>query len=303
MKYTKGFLLSCALLVVLPGCASDFEKDYREPDKFEITAPGDTLTMPADQRAIFVRPKPIESTAPEPASEPGKPQMPPLKDGGPTVLCAEPVPDLALSSLSEISAKLAAAADTLGDAAKPSINAEYLNKLNVTASELAGRNSTVLLTRDLLYRLCEMTANYRPGSTEFKKAAKRFDKIVDAVVLLAGADKAEADANKMIAKAKVETLLDKAWIESIEKSGTSLPKKNLIVAKVLDGGKISTKKVDDLIAKADKESDKISATGQQTLKSAAAIAAASGDVQDFREALPELSPTDLDALWKVAQKS
>ena len=88
---------------------------------------------------------------------------------GALTICAEPVPDVALNRAIERSIR-----------AKRKTSAKYMNigvdkegelegdfSRSTTALALAGRNPTVLLTREFLYRLCEFTMNM-----ESKKATK-----------------------------------------------------------------------------------------------------------------------------------
>jgi len=70
-------------------------------------------------------------------------------------LCAEPPPDVALNTLQKISADLKAV--TQGG---QEVTAGVDGETATTAIELAGRTQLILLTRELLYRLCELSLNY-----------------------------------------------------------------------------------------------------------------------------------------------
>jgi hypothetical protein len=114
-------------------------------------------------------------------------------DGGRHV-CAEPPPDLALTTAREISANLKAAAQTLGNIGAPSIDAGGAAKLSSAAIELAGRSQIVLLTREFLYRECELAANFEPGTPGYDALAAQYRGILDVVVKLAEAEKSRAAA-------------------------------------------------------------------------------------------------------------
>jgi hypothetical protein len=113
-------------------------------------------------------------------------------DGNTRRICAEPPPDLGLNTAREISANLKAAAESLGGIGAPSIDAGGAAKLSSAAIELAGRSQLVLLTREFLYRECELAANFAPGSDPYKALAEQYAKVLDVVVTLAQADKAQA---------------------------------------------------------------------------------------------------------------
>ena len=114
-------------------------------------------------------------------------------DGGRHV-CAEPPPDLGLTTAREISANLKAAAQTLGNIGAPSVDAGGAAKLSSAAIELAGRSQIVLLTREFLYRECELAANFEPGTPGYDALAEQYRGILDVVVKLADAEKSRAAA-------------------------------------------------------------------------------------------------------------
>ena len=115
-------------------------------------------------------------------------------DGHKRRVCAEPPPDLGLNTAREISANLKAAAQTLGNVAAPSIDAGGAAKLTSAAIELAGRSQIVLLTREFLYRECELAANFDPSSDAYKQLAAQYKEVLDVVVRLADAEKSRAAA-------------------------------------------------------------------------------------------------------------
>ena len=109
-------------------------------------------------------------------------------------VCAEPPPELGLTTAREISANLKAAAQTLGNIGAPSIDAGGAAKLSSAAIELAGRSQIVLLTREFLYRECELAANFEPGTPGYDALAEQYRGILDVVVKLAEAEKSRAAA-------------------------------------------------------------------------------------------------------------
>jgi hypothetical protein len=124
-------------------------------------------------------------------------------DGKSGHICAEPPPDLGLTTAREISANLKAAASTLGAIASPSIDAGGAAKLSSAAIELAGRSQLVLLAREFLYRECELAANFGPGSEQYRSAISQNEQILHVVLQLAEADikRAAAEYQETLNKA------------------------------------------------------------------------------------------------------
>jgi hypothetical protein len=113
-------------------------------------------------------------------------------EGNTKRICAEPPPDLGLNTAREISANLKAAAQSIGGIGAPSLDAGGAAKLSSAAIELAGRSQLVLLSREFLYRECELAANFAPGSEPYNALASQYAQILEVVVKLAEADKAQA---------------------------------------------------------------------------------------------------------------
>ena len=113
-------------------------------------------------------------------------------DGNTRRICAEPPPDLGLNTAREISANLKAAAQSIGGIGAPSIDAGGAAKLSSAAIELAGRSQLVLLAREFLYRECELASNFAPGSEAYNALAGQYAQVLQVVVKLADADKAQA---------------------------------------------------------------------------------------------------------------
>lgn len=77
--------------------------------------------------------------------------------------CAEPAPDVARNFIKEFNAALQANVPTKG-----SVNATVAATLQNTALELAGRSELVLLSREMLYRLCELSNNAKLENVDAK---------------------------------------------------------------------------------------------------------------------------------------
>lgn len=233
------FRTHCALLLIsfigLSGCAQMFGVQTPEATLVDIPAASDVpvqaLVMPGDKRAILVR-------------RAGK-------DQDHTLMCAEPAPDIGLSTLSQASANLSAAADAVGGVTKPDLKAEIASTLSTSALALAGRDRTVLLTRDLLYRLCEASLNYSPDSKQFEQMMVKFDGVLVAIKDLAAAEKAAAAAQEIKAQtqqSQVDAQLSaEAWAGAppfIESAATKIA---TIITKVSDGDKLDAAKLQALV--------------------------------------------------------
>jgi hypothetical protein len=126
-------------------------------------------------------------------------------DGGRHV-CAEPPPDLGLTTAREIAANLKAAAEAIGGVGAPSIEAGGTAKLSSAAIELAGRSQLVLLAREFLYRECELAANFSKEDERYRLLAAQYDKILQVIQTLAYAEREKATAELIAARATAEEL-------------------------------------------------------------------------------------------------
>lgn len=107
-------------------------------------------------------------------------------------MCAEPAPDVALARTVEL----------MGKGAYQGASAEAQAKLAEKLAQLGGRTETVLILRESLFRLCELSIN-NPAlpPAELKGLYKD---VIDAVVQLATADVTNAQAEEKKAKAELE---------------------------------------------------------------------------------------------------
>lgn len=77
-----------------------------------------------------------------------------VNEGSTARYCAEPPPDVALSTIQKIAGEAKATTES-GTEAEGKFSAEA----STTALELAGRTQIVLLAREMLYRICELSLN------------------------------------------------------------------------------------------------------------------------------------------------
>jgi len=114
-------------------------------------------------------------------------------------MCAEPAPDVAL----------ARTADFIAKGTYQGATAEAQAKLSEQLAQLGGRTETVLILRESLFRLCELSINSGLTSTELKAL---YETVVDAVVALATTDLTNAQATAT----KAATELKKAETERMK---------------------------------------------------------------------------------------
>ena len=178
-------------------------------------------------------------------------------DGKTGHICAEPPPDLGLTTAREISANLKAAASALGTIGSPSLEAGGVAKLSSAAIELAGRSQLVLLTREFLYRDCELAANFGPGTTEYTALGAQYGKVLDVVLRLAEAERDRA-AKELLEAQITATALEQTqeakidtFLKSVIKSDDSVDHDKL--AKVLEKAQVSQTVKNALLAQTTRE--------------------------------------------------
>jgi hypothetical protein len=107
-------------------------------------------------------------------------------------MCAEPAPDVALARTIEL----------VGKGSYQGATGEAQAKLAEQLAQLSGRTQTVLILRESLFRLCELSINNSALTpTELKGLYKD---VIDAVVQLATADVTNAQAEENKARAALE---------------------------------------------------------------------------------------------------
>jgi hypothetical protein len=126
-------------------------------------------------------------------------------------VCAEPFADTAVQSAIELAAKLSETAKSSAEVAKSenekastsgdiSGSAEGSLKAATEVVALAGRTQAVLITRELLYRLCEANMNGRLSDADAKAL---FESTLAVVKSIAATDEKKAEAQAADAKAKL----------------------------------------------------------------------------------------------------
>jgi len=173
--------------------------------------------------------------------------------------CAEPSPDIGLSTTAALALAAQASADTAGGVAKPSVNGSLNESIASTAMALAGRNATVLLARDLTFRLCELSLNYPPGSAEFATGAQELQRVIDLVKVIADTESKQADADQKNAAANqanadaLKTATQAAFLPGVlppqTPPGTLDTEIATIVAKFAPAGTVDTKSLKTTIDK------------------------------------------------------
>ncbi len=143
-------------MLLLAGCALP----QRRVEVLDLASGGQVISYPADLRGAYVT-------------------------GGRT--CAEPVPDVALASTSQLAGALKLLSET-GQTAEATATADLAAKV----AELSGRTQTVLLARELLWRACEATLNN--PDLEQSTFVVVFDRVADLIERLARADQDRAAA-------------------------------------------------------------------------------------------------------------
>lgn len=184
MKRNLSFLL-LPLLVGVAGCGV-FGRPAQDKTELYVTKGGvDIVSYTGTLRGAYV-----------------------LPPGSQARFCAEPAPDVSLDTLKEIAATLKATAETVGNVAKPSIEAGIDSKITTKALELQGRTALVVLARDLLYRLCELSLNHVPGTEAYRSATDQYTQVLTVIETLAAADQASASADLLRAQQEATRIMD-----------------------------------------------------------------------------------------------
>lgn len=108
--------------------------------------------------------------------------------------CAEQAPDVAMTLVTKIAGDIKA-----GNTSISNLDAEA----TATAVQLAGRTQLVLLTRESLYRLCEISMNQ---SMDKDTLLSMLTKIDDMITAVAKNETAQAQKDTEVAKAKAQAI-------------------------------------------------------------------------------------------------
>lgn len=206
MLSIRSLLLSLALV---PGCASQIQST--RPVLIPLEAKSGVVVTSAAQRQTYIRPV-------------GK-DVPAIR------VCAEPMPDAVLDQRLATALEAAHKGSVSVKLRKVDLSIssddalKYARELALDHQELAGRTWTVLLAREFLYRMCELTLNLDPGTADFAEAAKHYDKIADAITKIAEAEKEQAEGRKIeaeVERSKLKAAIDAQVAQKAELSATLL---------------------------------------------------------------------------------
>lgn len=126
----------------------------------------------------------------------GATSVPKSQDGSGIMLCAEPVPDVALEHTNSVLAKV-----DIPESASAEVKAEFASSV----VQLAGRTQTVLLLREAMYRLCEQSIN---GNIGADAVAELFKSILETTILMGRADVLTSGAKLKPDAATKQEILD-----------------------------------------------------------------------------------------------
>lgn len=109
-------------------------------------------------------------------------------------ICSEPSPDVALDIVDRFKAGVGTGKVTVN------LEADVEEKV----IQLAKRTQTIMFLRESLYRLCELSLNYKMDDEDVKKL---YEKVIDAAVEMAKAELVDAQQSKIEAEKKlIETM-------------------------------------------------------------------------------------------------
>lgn len=124
-----------------------------------------------------------------------------VKDG--YIVCAEPMPDIALSDTFKMLSSIAPDAK---------IKLENDLQTSTTAIALEGRTQLVLLARDFLYRTCEFTFN---GWIKAEDVKEIHQQILTHITMLIETDKKNAETAAVLARSVAAGKLDPNILENV----------------------------------------------------------------------------------------
>ena len=232
-------------------------------------------------------------------------------NGKPLRYCAEPMPDAASDRLSSATVEGSHKGDlefenSTGVSVK--VGSENTLKsgqeLKISSKEMGGRDSTVLLARELMYRLCEVGLNFDPATTPdaYRAAREGYLEVAKLVAELATAERSRAEAEKAKAeaeKAKAEaekTAAETKLIEIKEKAADQVSLVRLFVSTII--ANVTEPKDGKCAINQDRLMAALKAERFNNIRSALLNSKGCGDLND--ELLP-LAPDVLRELAAAAQ--
>jgi hypothetical protein len=162
-----------------------------------------TLTPPARVHTIATAPKP--SWMDYDASRRGAYILP--KDGS-LAVCAEPSPDVALSSVTNLVAQV--------ELQNPNVNAQAQLAFSQSVVELTQRTESLNFLRESMYRMCEQAIDGNLSSAQIKDL---YDTALKTSLALAEADLAKQQ--NQLAQRLQDPEVRKLWTQLIENNGSA----------------------------------------------------------------------------------
>jgi hypothetical protein len=213
MKFKLCFLFIIPL-ILLSSCGLMPQKHAELAPSRETIGLGEVVTLPAQLRILEVK-----------------------KYNSSVTMCAEPVPDVALSDTFKlitgaVSDSSATAKTNLSNGTTNTTSDDLKNKIDLkndlqtatTALELAGRTQLVLLAREFMFRTCEAAAN---GWIDGPNVLANQKAVIDSITKLADSDKTKADTAKT--KADTEAKVTAAALDDKVLQSTSASMKTALV--------------------------------------------------------------------------
>lgn len=185
------------------------------------------------------------------------------------MICAEPSPDVALEILNKFKSDI--------KVEKVEVGAE--TEIQEKVIQLAKRTQTVMFLRESLYRLCEMSLNFKLAPD---KVQELYTNVIDAASKMADAELKNAEQSKIEAEMKLEKIKEL----SLQKYKDENKKIDLIIEYVRTADyKVDKKKLERLIPNTGLDDDWVKRYADQ-------------NIDDLRKALNDKYRTSIDALEK-----
>ncbi len=148
------------LFPVLPAsCATG---DTFKTDSFDGKDSFSVISVDSNLRSIFIK-----------------------KRKGPLVFCSEPFPDSSESSEEGVSEKTSTG----------NVSGGVALENGMTSASLGGRSSTVLIVREILFRTCELGANF---DTTFEQQSRLFTGALESIQSIVGSEQSKTAGTKAI---------------------------------------------------------------------------------------------------------
>ncbi len=193
-------------------------------------------------------------------------------------VCSEPGPDVALSTVADISGKLSANVQGKG-----TLDAEAAARVTSDAIQLAGRTQIVLVARELLYSLCSVSRNNKLTPEQIQHIYVEVTRVITAL----------AEAEKTSAQARYQETLNQAHAV-VQKEAEKVDS----ITTFLTGGSgvVIKTKLEELLSKVDKGSGpKLDDWTKNRLRRVP-------DAAEMRRVLLDVTPGAIDPLYSALQQ-